>query len=158
MEDDELWMIRENLEGLPFFAPPQGSTIRWHTPGDEQTWTDLQAPFYDAGAINLDTFTRWFGTDQDAQMNRIAYLVDAGGQAIGTAAAWSFDGFRGPEWGRVHWVAVAQDYQGRGLSKPLLSVVCRRLVDLGHTAAYLTTSRERPAAIALYRSFGFAEL
>lgn len=77
---------------------------------------------------------------------------------MGTAAAWTYDEFRGPEWGRVHWVAVAGKYQGRGLSKPLLSIVLRRMVDLGHTAAYLTTDRARPVAVALYRSFGFTEL
>ncbi len=54
----------------------------------------------------------------------------------------------------MHWVAIAADHQGQGLSKPLLSAVLRRLVELGHTKAYLTTSTERPVALALYRLLG----
>lgn len=158
MTDDTLWMVREKLDDAPRMEPPPDIRVRWYQPGDEQVWVDLQAPFYDPGAITLETFYRWFGTDEDELERRMCFLVAAGGQPVGTAAAWSYDGFRGPEWGRVHWVAVAEGYQGRGLGKVLLSVVCRRLGELGHTSAYLTTSRERPNAVALYRSFGFIEI
>jgi GNAT superfamily N-acetyltransferase len=158
VEHEELWMVRDNLNDLPSHPPPPAFTIRWHRPGDEPVWVALQAPFYDPDAITLDTFYRWFGTDAEAHSRRIAYLLDEGGQAIGTAAAWSHDGFRGPEWGRAHWVAVAADHQGRGLGKVLLSVVLRRMVELGHTKAYLTTSLDRPHAVNLYRRFGFVEL
>lgn len=155
---DELYMVRDNLHNLPACALPPGFSMRWHSAGDEQAWVDLQAPFYDAGAITPETFYKWFGTDLEAHSQRIAYLLGPDGQPIATAAAWSYDGFRGPEWGRVHWVAVASAYQGRGLSKPLLSAVLQRLAALGHTKAYLTTDAGRPVAVALYRRFGFIEL
>jgi GNAT superfamily N-acetyltransferase len=158
VEDEELWMLRENLDDLPSHPLPPGYAIRWHQPGDELIWAELQAPFYEPGAITPETFYRWFGTDAGAHARRIAFLVDASGQAVATSAAWSHDGFRGPEWGRVHWVAVAEGYQGRGLGKALLSATLRRLVELGHTKAYLTTSRDRPKAVGLYRYFGFVEL
>ncbi len=155
---EELFMVRETLAGFPIYPLPAGFTLRWHQPGDAQTWADLQAPFYDPGAITPDTFYKWFGTDAAAHAQRIAYLIAPDGQPIGTAAAWTYDGFRGPEWGRVHWVAIAGEYQGQGLSKPLLSAILQRMVELGHTAAYLTTGHDRPIAVALYRSFGFTEL
>jgi GNAT superfamily N-acetyltransferase len=53
-------------------------------------------------------------------------------------------------------VAILPDYQGRGLSKPLLSQALRRLWELGHTRAYLTTSAERMVALRLYERFGFS--
>lgn len=158
MASDELIMVREALDRLRSFPLPRGFSFRWHRPGDERVWVDIQAPFYVPGAVALDTFSRWFGTDVVAQSQRIAYLLDPAGRPIGTAAAWTYDGFRGPEWGRVHWVAIAQEYQGQGLGKSLLSIVLHRLVELGHTKAYLTTSTERPAAVALYRRFGFSPL
>jgi ribosomal protein S18 acetylase RimI-like enzyme len=58
--------------------------------------------------------------------------------------------------GRVHWVAILPAFQGRGLAKPLLTAVCLRLRELGHTSAYLSTSAARIPALNLYRQFGFA--
>lgn len=158
MSDGPLYMIRDDLEGLPSFPLPPGFGIRWYRPGDEWVWVDLQTPFYEPGAITLDLFRGQFETDPDTLAARQCYLLDAADQPIGTASAWLYDGFRGPEYGRIHWVAVAEEYQGRGLSKPLLSTACERLAELGHTKAYLTTSSERPRAVALYRRFGFADL
>lgn len=155
---EELTMIREDLHDLPDFPLPPGFSIRWHQPADDHTWRALQTPFYDPGAITPATFGKWFGTNDAEHARRIAYLLDPAARPTGTAAAWTHDGFRGPQWGRVHWVAVAAEWQGQGLSKPLLSAVLRRMVELGHTAAYLTTSRERAVAVNLYRRFGFVEI
>lgn len=158
MEDEELWMTRETLEGLPCVAPPPGFAIRWYARGDERLWKQLQAPFYDPGAVHPALFRAQYGSDEADLARRMCFLLAPGGEPVGTVTAWSHDGFRGPEWGRIHWLAVAESYQGRGLGKALMSAACRRLVELGHTKAYLTTSRERPNAVALYRSFGFVEL
>jgi GNAT superfamily N-acetyltransferase len=151
-------MVRADLLDLPRYPLPPGYGIRWHQPGDEPAWAALQAPFYDPGAITAGSFGEWFGTDAAAHEQRIAYLIDPAGRPAGTAAAWTYDGFRSPEWGRLHWVAMAGEQQGQGLSKPLLSAVLQRMVDLGHTAAYLTTDVSRPVAVALYRRFGFVPL
>lgn len=158
MARDELWMVRESLERLPLFVPPPGFEVRWFRPGDEPVWVALQAPFYDPGAVTLDLFTAQYGTDERELRRRICFVMTPGREPVGTATAWSYDGFRGPEWGRVHWVAVAEAYQRRGLAKALMSAVCQRLVELGHKSAYLTTDAERPVAVALYRRFGFVEL
>ena len=45
---------------------------------------------------------------------------------------------------------------GRGLAKPLMTSICRRLRELGHEHVYLSTSTARRAAIGLYLKFGFA--
>ena len=42
-----------------------------------------------------------------------------------------------------------------GLAKPLMTVVCNRLRELGHQRAYLTTATIRIPAIRLYLKFGF---
>jgi len=89
---------------------------------------------------------------------RQCFLFDPSGQAIGTASAWFDDNFDGGRIGRVHWVALLPQYQGRKLSKPLMAAVCRRLRELGHDQAYLTTLAARQAAIQLYLRFGFAPL
>lgn len=151
-------MVREDLENIPSYRLPAGYSFRYYHPGDEETWIALQAPFYPPGAITLDVFRKYFGSDAGLLAERQGYLLDSAGRPIGAITAWVYDGFRGPEYGRIHWVCIAKEYQGRGLSKPLLTLACLRLRELGHTKAYLTTDRLRPVAVRLYRQFGFVEL
>ncbi len=80
-------------------------------------------------------------------------LEDRDATAIGTATAW-YGYFAGQERGRVHWVGIIPAYQGKGLSKSLLSVVMARLAH-DHRTAYLTTRTTNYRAINLYLSFGF---
>lgn len=82
------------------------------------------------------------------------YLYDAVGLPIGTATAW-LKTYNNLLYGRVHWVAIVPSEQGKGLAKPLLSTVGRRLRDLKHDCAYLKTASVRIAAIGLYLKFGF---
>ena len=63
--------------------------------------------------------------------------------ANGTTTAWYNEDYRGLPFGRVHWVAIVPEMQGRGLAKPIMSAVCHRLRELGHGRAYLTTTTVR---------------
>jgi GNAT superfamily N-acetyltransferase len=110
------------------------------------------------GSITPKLFRSQYRGDEEALAKRQLFLLNSDGTPIGCATAWTYDGFRDPSYGRIHWVALLPAYQGAGLSKPLLSLACRRLRELGHTRAYLTTSWTRPVAIALYRQFGFVEV
>jgi ribosomal protein S18 acetylase RimI-like enzyme len=74
---------------------------------------------------------------------------------VGTVTAWE-GSFEGERMGRVHWLAVVPEEQGKGLGALLLSVACERLRLLGFERAYLVTSPLRTAAIRLYKRFGFA--
>ena len=122
-------------------------------------------------------FEEQFGAGREELGRRQFYLVDTGGPAIGTGTAWFKDDFgreirpltalspseaeRESNWkryGRVHWLAIVPEYQGRGLGKALLSAVCGRLKELGHERAYLTMESVRVNAIGLYLGFGFEPL
>ena len=63
--------------------------------------------------------------------------------------------YKGLAWGRIHWVAIVPEFQGRGLAKPLLTAVMNRMVELGHQRARLATATQRLPAINLYLKFGF---
>jgi ribosomal protein S18 acetylase RimI-like enzyme len=52
-------------------------------------------------------------------------------------------------------LAVAPDYQGRGLGRRILSRVVERLSDMGYDGLSLMVSRENHRALDLYRSTGF---
>jgi GNAT superfamily N-acetyltransferase len=156
-DEQPLTMIRPDLEYLPEFTLPAPYAFRWYLPGDEAAWIDIQAPSYEPGAITPKLFREQYRGDEAALAERQMFLLNGDGSPIGCATAWTYDGFGDPSYGRIHWVALLPAYQGRGLSKPLLSLACRRLRELSHARAYLTTAWSRPIAIALYRKFGFLE-
>jgi GNAT superfamily N-acetyltransferase len=85
----------------------------------------------------------------------VCFLCDERQRPIGTAAAWFNDNYNGLPHGRVHWVAVIPEKQGKGFSKPLMTIICNRLRELGHERAYLGTATARFQAIRLYSLFGF---
>lgn len=148
-------MVRPTLLDLPGAALPKGFTLRRFRRGDEANWTAILHAADHLNAITPGRFRRQFGTDDRLLEQRQFYLVAPSGAAIGTATAWFDEHFEGGGWGRVHWVALVPGWQGRGLSRPLLRAVCERLGELGHVRAFLRTEAGRPAALRLYRSFGF---
>lgn len=154
----DTYMRRADLEGLPVHAFPAGYGMRSWTPDDLRAWIALQAPEFEPGAVDEAVFAREFGTDAALHAERIFFLIHEG-EAIGTIAAWFGDDPAGPRpgarIGRIHWVAIAQAFRGRGLAKPMLAFACERLRAFGHRAAYLMTDTELVPAVGIYLDFGF---
>jgi ribosomal protein S18 acetylase RimI-like enzyme len=153
--EERVIMIREHLRDIPRVELSPGFTLRLFHSGDEAHWLRIHQAADRIQPISPNLFANQFGSDPGLLADRQFYLLAPDGKVIGTATAWFNDDFQGRRFGRLHWVAIVPEYQGRGLSKPLLSAVCHRLRELGHDCAYLTTNAARQAAINLYRSFGF---
>jgi GNAT superfamily N-acetyltransferase len=153
--NESLDLVRDSLAELPYYALPAGYAVRWFGPGDEALWVQVYGAAERYFEVTQELWRREFGHDIEALAERQFFLVDERREAIATATAWWDDDYDGGAWGRVHWVAVVPERQGRGLAKPLMTVVCCRLRDLGHTRACLTTSTGRVRAVNLYRKFGF---
>ena len=148
-------MIREHLENIPQFPPPPGFSIRWFQDGDESIWQDIQSEAELYFEIAPDLFAKEFGSDISILRERMCFLCDSRQRPIGTATAWFDNDYNGLPHGRVHWVAIIPEMQGKGLSKSLMTIVCNRLRELGHERAYLGTATVRFKAIRLYSTFGF---
>lgn len=144
-------MTRDDLENIPAFDWPAGFSIRSFQPGDDRVWWDIHERADPFKAHLMGTHRQFFGDDLDELRARQWFIMSPDGEPIGTASAWRDS----DEVGRVHWVAIVPEFQGRGLAKPLLTHVLTTLRDLGHARAILDTSQQRPRAIALYRFFGF---
>jgi GNAT superfamily N-acetyltransferase len=151
-------MIRANLEKVPEVEIPEPFSVRRYQPGDEENWLRIHLLADRLQPITRELYGREFGSDEPSLRDRQYFLLAPNGQAIGTATAWFKNDFEGRRFGRVHWVAIIPEFQGRGLAKPLMSVICLRLRELGHDCAYLTTSTARVPAINLYLTFGFVPL
>jgi len=168
-------MTRPNLDHVPEFALPPGFALRWYQAGDETHWLRIHLAADRCNEITPDLFQKQFGLEAGRGFQpgsaceprsglksavqeltqRQSYLLAASGEAIGTGTAWFEKDFEGGRWGRVHWMAIMPEFQGRGLGKALLSAICGRLRELRHERVYLTTSTARLPAISLYLKFGF---
>ena len=165
-DDDnvEVKMVRDNLQELREIPCLDGYHFVNFAPGDEDEWVALYAAAEPFLTIDRALFDEKFRGDVKALCERMIFMVQNNGNEtrrrrrrdiIGTAVAWYDDKQHTTEWGRLHWVAIHPDFQGKGLSKPLVATTLQRLVKLGHSKAYLITSTGRVAAIKLYLQFGF---
>jgi ribosomal protein S18 acetylase RimI-like enzyme len=59
--------------------------------------------------------------------------------------------------GQLHWVAIVPAHQGKGLAKPMVAAVLKRLAQ-DYDEAFLTTQTSSWRAVAMYRHFGFVEV
>ncbi|PWU19267.1 MAG: GNAT family N-acetyltransferase [Verrucomicrobia bacterium] len=153
-----LVMVRSHLEQIPEFGLPLGFSIRTFRPGDEEHWLRIHLAADKFNESSPELFVRAFGSDISRLGKRQLYLCDGLGAVVGTGTAWFDDDFEGARFGRVHYMAIMPEHQGRGLGKALMTAVCRRLGELGHDQTYLSTSSLRLPAIRLYRLFGFEPL
>ena len=142
-------MVRASLDDVPQFPLAAGFTIRRYQPGDAETWMRIEqaADRYLTG--HREIYEREFARHEALLGARQLFLCEPGGEAGGTATAW-FGDDDGQPYGRVHWMAIVPEWRGKGLAKPLVTAVCNRLRELGHTRAYLITEAVRVPAINLY--------
>lgn len=149
-------MVRPHLDHIAEHKPPRPYTIRPYKDGDDREFDRIWIAADTFGQAQPDLFEKEFGANREAVAERMFFICNGDRSPVGTATAWFNDDFQGERCGLVHWVAILPEHQGKGLSKPLMSVVLRRLAQLGHKRACLITQSARLVAIRLYLGFGFA--
>ena len=155
LKDISVRMQLASLADFPSAPLPSGFSYRYYQPGDDALWVAL----YDAAEsivdISLQVFREQFYGNEAALQQRMFFILNDAGHPIATSTAWYDDVDNDETLGRVHWVAVHPDYQGRGLAKPLLSKTLETLQACGQSSAYLMTSTSRIPALTLYMRYGF---
>ena len=149
-----VYMLRPDLDSIPAHPLPDGFSCRWYQPGDDRHWTTIWRAAEQWLDIGPALFRKEFGADDSIISQRMFFLCDPDGRPVATSTAW-FNKRHGLPYGQVHWVAIIPQFQGRGLGKPLMTITCQRLKELGHPRAYLGTHNVRVSAINLYLAFGF---
>ena len=156
LEHIPLAMVREDLASLPSLALPEGYRLCTYRHGEENLWAAVEVSVGEFPTVDraLGHFEEEFGPYRDEMESRCVFLRDATDQVIGTTTAWYSRDFHGQEYGRIHWVAIHPDYQGRKLAKPLMAAALERLAE-SHKRAYLTTQTTSARAIRMYLDFDF---
>ncbi|RKN86988.1 GNAT family N-acetyltransferase [Paenibacillus ginsengarvi] len=151
-----LTMKRSHLLHIPSAELLEGYSIRPFVSGDEAHWARIEclSGEFKTEEEALRHFRKEFGEHIAEMESRCLFVVDQDGLPVGTTTAW-YGTFDGRPIGRIHWVAVIPDHQGRKLAKPLFTEALRTLA-LFHEEAYLTTQTTSYKAVGMYLNYGFA--
>jgi len=161
-----LWQMRRSLYApLPPVDLPAGITVRPFAPdADAQSWLDLNARAFphlpDQGTWTPEDLARrlaepWFDPAG------FLLAVDVDGRLVGfhwtkVHAHHPGDHHQHEPIGEVYVVGVDPQQRGRGLGRALTLAGLHHLRRQGLTSAMLYVDADNAAAIALYRSLGFA--
>lgn len=154
----ELLLRRSNLENLPEYLLPKGYRFVFYQPGDRDEWISIEksAKEFETYEQGMESWKRYYeGKDEDL-VRRMVFIENNEGQKVATASAYydiygndkSMDGW-------LHWVAVCREYQGKGLSKPLIYHTLQIMRNLGYPAAKVHTQTTTWLACKIYLDFGF---
>lgn len=138
-----------------------GVEIEFFQKGMEDTWIEIQRKAGEfAGKSDEEVrtyFSQTFGNQREELRKRCIFLKEKNADTyIGTCMAWFKP--RGKEKVSVlHWLAVDQQYAGKGYARMLITQVLRLFSALGEDEKiYLHTQPSSYKAIKLYNDFGFS--
>lgn len=154
----ELLLERKSLENLPQFELPEGYRFVFYQSGDRDLWIDIEksAKEFESYRQGLLSWNKYYEGKDTELVQRMIFVENEAGEKVATATAF-YDIYgrdkSGAGW--LHWVAVRREYQGRGLSKPLISYVLSVMKNLGYMQAKIPTQTTTWVACKVYLDFGF---
>lgn len=151
-------LLERDLEGIPVFPLPDGYRFVFYSQGDEKSWIEIEMSARELTSYEqgMEVWNNYYGEKEDTLPGRMVFIENADGEKVATATAY-YDVIHhdasGDGW--LHWVAVRRKYQGKGLSKPLISHALGVMRGLGYTHAKIPTQTTTWLACKIYLDFGF---
>ncbi|MCF0136154.1 MAG: GNAT family N-acetyltransferase [Lachnospiraceae bacterium] len=137
---------------------PEGYHYVNYAPGDRDAWIRIEigAKEIKDYTEGIEVWNRYYGTHEAELPGRMFFVETSDGDKVATATAM-YDTFNTDDGklGWLHWVAVRNDHQGKGLSRPLIAHTLNRLIELGYSRAHIPTQTSTWLAVRLYLDFGF---
>ncbi len=151
-------MLRAEITDMKEIPLPAGYHYEMYRDGDRDAWIAIEQSAKEFGNYEegLDAWKRYYADHTVELPERMAFVVNEAGEKVATATA--FYDIRGIDQsgdGWLHWVAVKREYQGRGLSKPMISHVIQIMKRLGYTYAKIPTQTTTWLAVKVYLDLGF---
>lgn len=151
-------VLERDLDDLPEYALPAGYRFVFYRPGDRDTWIGIEksAREFTDWEQGIAAWNKYYAAHEEELYNRMVFIENAAGEKVATATAYYDVIHHDPSGsGWLHWVAVRREYQGRGLSKPLVSHVLHLLRALGYTHGKVPTQTTTWLACKVYLDMGF---
>lgn len=137
---------------------PEGFHFEYYKPGDEEDWINIhiESGEFTSKERGLKYFHDFYDSFIDELDKRCIFIVeDITNEKIGTATVSLL---KEKEYGydaTIDWVAIKKRYQGKKLSKPLISKFIEIAHNLGHKELLLHTQTTTWLAAKLYLDYGF---
>lgn len=154
----ELLMFYSNTSNYKEHKLPSGFHWEYYKPGDEEEWVQIHISSGEFTSIEegLKHFHDFYDYFIHELNKRCIFIVDdKTNEKIGTVTISLLEK---PEFGyeaAVDWLAIKRDYQGKHLSKPLISKTVELAKKLGHSSIILHTQTTTWLAAKLYLDYGF---
>lgn len=153
----ELIMTKSDIKTYPRQDLPEGYSFCMYEDGFEDSWAELEFSVEEFNTLDeaKDYFKDVFIPYKDELYKRCIFVKDNRGKIVATTTLWYGDTL-GNINERVHWVSVHPDYQGKGISKALLTKTLDLYNELDLKGEiYLTTQTWSYIAINVYLKYGF---
>ena len=154
-------LLERDLEQIPQIELPEGYQFVFYKQGDRDTWIDIEksAKEFVSYEQGLASWNKYYENRQEELPVRMVFIENSAGEKVATATAF-YDIYgrdkSGDGW--LHWVAVRREYQGKGLSKPLIAYALNVMRELGYKHAKIPTQTNTWLACKIYLDFGFMPL
>lgn len=151
-------LLEGSLGSISEYPLPDGYRFEFYQDGDRDIWIEIEQSAkefssYDEG---LSAWNRYYSGRENELYNRMVFVVNEHGEKVATATAfYDIQGRDKSGAGWLHWVAVKREYQGKGLSKPLITYVLDVMKALGYSNAKIPTQTNTWLAVKIYLDLGF---
>lgn len=152
----ELLMVRNDLSNLEEFVLPYGFSFEfWRDEHDLQDWINIhiKSGEFVTEEYAKKVFQDFYSSFLDELHLRCFFIVNDKNEKIATATISPSE-----EHGYncvIDWLAIAKDYQGKGLAKPLITMTLKVAKKLGCDKILLHTQTHSWLAVKLYLDLEF---
>ena len=154
----ELLMKYDNIEQYKKYELPKGFHYEFYKLGDEEEWIKIhiESGEFTSFEKGLKYFHDFYDYFIDELPKRCIFIVDdITKEKVGTATISLLKETEYGYNGAIDWLAIKKSYQGRNLSKPLISKIVEVANGLGHDKLILHTQTTTWLAGKLYLDYGF---
>lgn len=151
-------LLENDITEVPQYELPDGYHFVPYAENDRDAWIaiEMSAKEFTNYEQGLEAWNRYYATILDGLSDRMFFIETNEGEKVATATAfYDIYGRDASNDGWLHWVAVKREYQGKGLSKPLISYVLRVMNKLGYNHAKIPTQTNTWLACKVYMDLGF---
>ncbi len=154
----ELLMYYDDTSKYLNYELPEGYHYEFYKTGDEMDWVNIHLLSGEFTSIErgLKYFHDFYDYFIDDLNRRCIFIVDnKTNRKIGTATVSLLENLEYGYDAAIDWVAIIKEYQGKNLSRPLITKFISLAHELGHNKIILHTQTTTWLAAKLYLDFGF---